>query len=112
MPNNFHLCVLLVFSSRTQTEEELQNGGMKISSEREERTSAEKTKKWRNNTEKKGRKKKPGRRRCVAAEVCKCVAGQRVGRRGGEAGTLTDICWHAADAGGGHGAMTSGNMAH
>lgn len=79
---------------------------MEISSEREERTTAEKTKKRRNNTE------KPGRRRCVAAEVCKCVAGQRVGRRGGEAGTLADICWHAADAGGGHGAMTSGNMAH
>ncbi|KAG1936790.1 hypothetical protein F2P79_018628 [Pimephales promelas] len=44
--------------SRTQTEEELQNGGMEISSEREERTSAEKTKKRRNNTEKKGKKKK------------------------------------------------------
>lgn len=89
---------------------------MGISGEREERTSAEKTKKRRNNTEKKGRKK-PEKRRCVA-EVWKCVAGQRagaerrVGRRGGEAGTLTDICWHAADAGGGHGAMTSGNMAH
>ncbi|XDV40785.1 hypothetical protein PO909_009792 [Leuciscus waleckii] len=44
-------------SSDTQTEEELQNGGMEIISEREERTTAEKTKRRRNNTE------KPGRRR-------------------------------------------------
>lgn len=68
-------------------------------------------------TQRRREEKKPERRRCVA-EVWKCVAGQRagaerrVGRRGGEAGTLTDICWHAADAGGGHSAMTSGNMAH
>ncbi|CAM4704144.1 unnamed protein product [Leuciscus chuanchicus] len=44
-------------NSDTQTEEELQNGGMEIISEREERTTAEKTKRRRNNTE------KPGRRR-------------------------------------------------
>lgn len=62
--------------------------------------SAEKTKRWRNNTEKKGRKKAGEKKVCSrSVEVCCWAEGWRW--QGGEAGTLTDICWHAADAGGG-----------
>ncbi len=86
-----------LLDNKTQTEDELQNGGMEISSEKRRGRVQRKQRNGGRREEK--RQREEGVEQCVAGQRAGAECG--VGRRGGEAGTLTDICWHAADAGGG-----------